>query len=123
MRNTNAVELEWNEVCAIVSKEIEETLGLHIQCKIKAIENSFWSADFIGYRLSLPKLCQLLQAVQATPEDWENELPEEGEVNVGGIGMVLAEKLVARHLHLTWEHRFIAEGSLWLVDVSEDHSC
>lgn len=38
---------------------------------------------------------------------------------VGGIGIVLAEKLIARHLHLTWEHHLITADSLWLVGVAD----
>lgn len=117
-----AVELRWPEVCDIVSEEIEELLGLHFQCKVNVIENSFWDVTFIGCRLPLPKLCQLLQATQATPEDWEDALPDEGGVDVGGIGIMLAEKLISRHLHLIWEHHLITVDSLWLVGVTADSS-
>ena len=114
-----AVELRWPEVGGIVAEEIKEVLGLQIQCKVNVVEGSFWDVTFTGYRLPLPKLCQLLQATQATPEDWEDALPDEGGVDVGGIGIVLAEKLISRHLKLTWEHHLIAEDSLWLVGVTD----
>ena len=114
-----AVELRWPEVGGIVAEEIKEVLGLQIQCKVNVVEGSFWDVTFTGYRLPLPKLCQLLQATQATPEDWEDALPDEGGVDVGGIGIVLAEKLIARHLHLTWEHHLITADSLWLVGVAD----
>ncbi len=118
-----AIELRWNDVCDIVTAEIEEILGTRVQCKINVIETSFWDVTFVGYRLPLPKLCQLLQATQATPEDWEDALPDEGGVDVAGIGIALAEKLVGRHLHLNWKQHLIAVDSLWLVDVAEDCSC
>ena len=95
-----AVKLGWDKVSSIVSDEIEKVLGLHVQCKINRVEDSFWSVSFIGYRLSLPKLCQLVQVTQPTSEDWEDALPDEGGVDVNGIGMVLCEKLVAQHLKL-----------------------
>ena len=114
-----AIELNWDEVRSIVSKEIKKILGLQIQCKVNVVEDSFWDVTFIGYRLPLSKLCQLLQATQATPEDWEDALPDEGGTDVGGIGIVLAEKLIARHLHLTWEHHLITMDSLWLVGVTD----
>ncbi len=116
-----AVELNWNEVRNIVSGEIEEILGIPVQCKVNVVENSLWDVTFIDYRLPLLKLCQLLQATQATPEDWEDALPDEGEVDVSGIGTVLAEKLVGRHLDLRWEHSLITADSLWLVGVAEDN--
>ncbi len=116
-----AVELKWSEVCDIVLKEIKEILGLSVQCKVNVVENSLWDVTFIGYRLPLPKLCQLLQATQATQEDWEDALPDEGETDVSGIGTVLAEKLVGRHLDLRWEHSLITADSLWLVGVAEDN--
>lgn len=114
------VELRWPEVGGIVAEEIKEVLGLQIQCKVNVVEGSFWDVTFTGYRLPLPKLCQLLQATQATPEDWEDALPDEGGVDVGGIGIVLAEKLISRHLKLTWEHHLITEDSLWLVGVTKN---
>ena len=114
-----AVELRWPEVSGIVAKEIKEVLGLQVQCKVNVVEGSFWDVTFTGYRLPLPKLCQLLQVTQATPEDWEDALPDEGCLDVGGIGIVLAEKLIARHLHLTWEHHLITADSLWLVGVAD----
>ena len=114
-----AVELSWDEVRNIVSKEIKKILGLQIQCKVNVVEDSFWDVTYTGYHLPLPKLCQLLQATQAAPEDWEDALPDEGGTDVGGIGIVLAEKLIARHLHLTWEHHLITADSLWLVGVAD----
>lgn len=114
-----AVELRWPEVGGIVAEEIKEVLGLQIQCRVNVVESSFWDVTFTEYRLPLPKLCQLLQATQATQEDWEDALPDEGCLDVGGIGIVLAEKLIARHLHLTWEHHLITADSLWLVGVAD----
>ena len=114
-----AVELNWDEVRSIVSKEIKKILGLQIQCKVNVVEDSFWDVTFTGYRLPLPKLCQLLQATQATQEDWEDALPDEGCLDVGGIGIVLAEKLISRHLKVTWEHHLITMDSLWLVGVTD----
>ena len=113
------VELRWPEVGGIVAEEIKEVLGLQIQCKVNVVEGSFWDVTFTGYRLPLTKLCQLLQATQATPEAWEDALPDEGGVDVGGIGIVLAEKLISRHLKLTWEHHLITADSLWLVGVAD----
>lgn len=117
-----AVRLGWDEVRGIVSDEIRDILGLQIQCRINIVEGSFWDVTLIGQHLPLPKLCQLLQVTQATPEDWEDALPDEGGVDVNGIGIVLAEKLISRHLNLTWEHHLITKDGLWLVDVdkSED---
>ena len=114
-----AVELSWDKVRSIVSEEIREILGLQIQCRVNVVDGSFWDVTFINCRLPLPKLCQLLQVTQATPEDWEDALPDEGGVDVGGIGIMLAEKLISRHLKFTWEHHLITEDSLWLVGVTE----
>lgn len=111
-----AVRPGWDEVRGIVSDEIRDILGLQIQCRINIVEGSFWDVTLIGQRLPLPKLCQLLQVTQATPEDWEDALPDEGGVDVNSIGIVLAEKLIERHLNLPWEHHLITEDSLcWSV--------
>lgn len=114
-----AVELSWDKVRSIVVEEIREILGLQIQCRVNVVDGSFWVVTFINCRLPLPKLCQLLQAAQATPEDWEDALPDEGGVDVGGIGIVLAEKLISRYLKLTWEHHLITADSLCLVGVTD----
>ncbi len=119
MKDKRAVGMGWDEVRGIVSDEINDILGLHIQCRINLAEGSFWDVTFTDYRLSLPKLCQLLQETQATPEDWEDALPDEGEKDVNGIGIVLAEKLIGRHLKLTWKHHLITPDDLWLIDVAE----
>lgn len=119
MKDKRAVGMGWDEVRGIVSDEINDILGLHIQCRINVAEGSFWDVTFADYRLSLPKLCQLLQETQATPEDWEDALPDEGEKDVNGIGLVLAEKLIGRHLKLTWKHHLITPDDLWLIDVAE----
>ena len=113
------VELMWPEVGGIVAEEIKEILELQIQCRVNVVDGSFWDVTFINCRLPLPKLCQLLQTTQATPEDWKDALPDEGGVDVNSIGIMLAEKLISRHLKLTWEHHLITEDSLWLVGVTE----
>ena len=115
-----AVKLSWDKVGSIVSEEIKKILRLHIQCQINRIKDSFWSITFINYRLPLPKLCQIVQTTQPTLEDWEDALPDDGGVDVNGIGMMLTEKLVARHLKRTWEHHLITEDSLWLVGIAKD---
>ena len=116
----SAIELSWSKVCSIISEEIKKTLGLQVQCRANVEKGFFWSVSFINYRLPLPRLCQLVQTTQPTLEDWEDELPDDGGVDVNGIGIILAEKLVARHLKLTWEHHLITEDSLWLVGVTKD---
>ena len=51
---SRAVRLSWDKVCGIVSKEIEEILGVRIQCRINVAASSFWDLTFINYRLPLP---------------------------------------------------------------------
>ena len=115
-----AVKLNWDKVSSIISKEIEDILGFHVQCKPNVVEHYFWSMEFVNYRLPLPKLCQIVQTTQPTPEDWEDAMPDDGGVDVTGIGMALCEKLVAHYLKLDWEHSLITEDSLWLVGVTKD---
>ncbi len=119
MNEKRAIQLGWDEVCDIVSAEIEEILGLHISCGVNIVEAVAWAVVFEGCRLPLPGLCQLLQITQATPEDWAITLPCDGERDVNDIGMELAEKLIGRHLCLTWEQHLITEDSLWLVGVTD----
>ena len=116
-----AVQLSWSEVCNIVSEEIEKILELHVQCEASISDNSYWCIKFIDYRLPLPMLRQLLQAAQATPEEWEDAMPDEGCID-SELGMELSERLIARHLKLAWEHHLITEDSLWLIGVTKDVS-
>lgn len=115
-----AIKLSWDKVASIVSEEIESIVGLHVQCKPNVVEHYFWSIEFVGYRLPLPKLCQIVQVTQPTPEDWEDAMPDDGGVDINGIGMALCENLVARHLKRIWEHCLITEDSLWLVGVAKE---
>lgn len=115
------IELSWSKVCGIVSEEIESILGLRIQCQAIISDDSHWCVKFVDYRLPVPKLRQLLQAVQATPEEWEDAMPDEGTID-SELGMALSERLIARHLNLAWEHRLITQDSLLLVGVTKD-SC
>ena len=115
----SAVQLGWDEVCNIVAEEIERILGLQLPCKVNIMDDAVCAVMLDGCRLPLPNLCQLLQVTQATPEDWVIALPNEGERDVNDIGMELAEKLIGRHLSLTWEEHLITEDSLWLVGVTD----
>lgn len=115
-----ALKLGWDEVVSIVTLELKKVLGIQLQCKISLTEDEYWDVEFIDYRMPLPKLCQVLQAVEAAPDDWETVLPDEGAVDVRDLGMCAAEKLIGKHLHLSWEHRIIDEDGLWLVGVMSD---
>lgn len=117
----HALKLSWDEVCRIVSDEIEKILGIRVSCKASVVEMDFWALEFNDCRISLPNLCQLLQAAQAVPEDWEEALTVERETSsVRDIGMLLAQKLISRHLKLIWEHALAIDDSLWLIGVTED---
>jgi hypothetical protein len=113
-----AIELKWRDVCDIASDEIKDILGLRIPCGADVTGTEFWALTFEDRCLPLPKLCQLLQAIQATPDDWEDALPDEGGTDVNALGMVQAEKLIGRNLKISWKHRLITADSLWLVGVT-----
>ena len=117
----SVIELSWSKVCGIVSAEIKDILGLDVQCQAIISDDSHWCVRFIGCRLPLPMLRQLLQAAQATPEEWEDAMPDEGSID-SELGMELSERLIARHLNIAWAHRLITEDSLLLVCASKD-SC
>lgn len=119
MIEKRAIKLDWEDVCAMVAAEIKNIIGVEAICKVKPMELEYWEITFGGCRLPLPKLCLLLQGVQASLGDWEDSLPDEGRTAVDGLGMVLSEKLLSRHLKLTWEHGLILEDSLWLVGISK----
>ena len=117
----HALKLSWDEVCRIVSDEIEKIIGIRVSCKASVLEMDFWALEFNDCRISLPNLCQLLQAAQAAPEDWEEALTVERETSsVRDIGMFLTQKLLSRHLKLAWEHALAIGDSLWLIGVTEE---
>lgn len=117
-----AVRLAWNDVCQIVSEELKTILGVGTACQANHVEHEYWDASFVGYRLPLQKLCQLMQEVQAAPDDWEDALPDEATSTVPCLGMALSEKLLARHLQISWEHSFILADGLWLVGAKDCQS-
>lgn len=117
-----AVELTWDEVCQIVLEEITTILGIETDCKATYVENEYWDVSFVSYRLPSQNLCQLLHEVRATPSDWEDALPDEAMPTVPCLGMALSEKLLARHLQITWEHSLIVADGLWLVGAKDYQS-
>lgn len=118
MTEKRALKLPWPQVCESISADIEAILGISIECKASVIEDEFWDVALQNCRLPMAKLCQLLFAVSASPEDWERTIPDEGE-DVSCFGMALAEKLLSKRLNLVWEHHLITEDGLWLVGVAE----
>lgn len=114
-----AVKLNWKEVCKIVSEEIKEILDIQVQCRVNVTEKELWAIMFDDFRLPLPKLCQILQAAQASLEEWEDALPDEGGTTVGDIGMGLTRKLIRRYLKVDWEFDIALEDCLWLIDVTD----
>lgn len=113
-----AVNLSWQEVCKIVSEEIKEILDIQVRCIANVTEKELWAIMFDDFRLPLPKLCWLLQVTQASLEDWEDALPDEGGATISDIGMVLAGKLISRHLKIVWQYQMAVKDSLWLIGVT-----
>ncbi len=116
------VKLAWDEVCQMVSEEIITILGVETFCEVDYVEHEYWSLSFTNYRLPLQMLCQLMQEIQAAPDDWEDALPDEATSTVPCLGMALSEKLLARHLQISWEHSFILADGLWLVGAKDYQS-
>ena len=57
--------------------------------------------------------------MEATPDDWEEALPDEGGGDIDALGMTQAEKLIGRNLKIVWQYRLITADSLWLVGVTD----
>lgn len=114
-----ALKLQWQIIGSMVSEESRDIFGICSQCKALVVEEEYWDAGFIDYRLPLPKLCQLLEYLQIPPEVWAEVLPTEGETDTAYLGMTLSEKLLERHLRITWEHHLIMKEGLWLVGVQD----
>lgn len=119
MQEERAIKLPWDEVSRIISTEIEQVVGIKIQCKSRVAENEFWSIEFTDQHLSLPQYCQFLQAMNPTAEDWVDALPDEVRPEIKDIGPYTGEIIIAKHLQIAWEHRVIARDALWLVGVTE----
>jgi len=114
-----AIKLNWPDVCIIITHEIKKILGVHMLCKAYVGDECFWNAVFINRRLSLPELCSLLQAVQLTPEEWIENFPEKGSMDIPDISMVLSEKLLSIHLKFIWEHSLSVPDGLWLIGIKK----
>ena len=78
MIEKRAIKLDWQDVCTMVAAEIKNIIGVESVCKVKPMELEYWEITFGGCRLPLPKLCLLLQGVQASLGDWEDSLPGGG---------------------------------------------
>lgn len=121
MQEMRAIKLPWHELGEIFSEMIADVLGIQIQCKAIAKEGLWWP-EFVDYRMPLPELCRLVQTLHPTVEDWEDALPDEGEADVKTIGMYIAEKLLGKHLDLTWEHSLVTANGLLLVGATDSRS-
>lgn len=118
----HALKLSWNEACQIVSDEIEAILGIQVSCSASVLDTDFWAMEFKDCHVPLAKICQLLQIVQATPEDWDDALLDKRDTAVRDISMFLTQKLISRHLNLVWEHALAIDDSLWLIGVTKDEA-
>ena len=118
----HALKLSWNEACQIVSDEIEAILGIQVSCSASVLDTDFWAMEFKDCHVPLAKICQLLQIVQATPEDWDDALLDKRDTAVRDISMFLTQKLISRHLKLAWEHALSIDDSLWLIGITEDEA-
>lgn len=114
-------KLSWHEVDTIFSEMVCEILGTQVPYKAIPKEEGLWWIEFEGYRIPLPELRWLVQTLHPTAEDWEDALPDEGESDVGSLGMFIAEKLLGHHLGLVWEHGLATENGLLLVDVKDSN--
>ena len=120
-REVRTVKLSWDEIGAIFTGMVCEIVGVHVSCKAVPKEDGLWWIAFQNYRMPLPELCRLVQTFHPTVEDWEDALPDEGESDVGSIGMIIAGKLLGNHLGLMWEHSFVTKDELLLVDVKDSN--
>ena len=103
----------------MISQEIEEILGIRLQCKFYREETQYWDIGFVDGRLPLSKLFKLLRIAGVAPDDWIRNFPSEVGTDVPDIGMALSEKLLSRHIQYTWEHSLVTANGLWLVGVNE----
>lgn len=120
MREKRSIKLPWEDVCTIISSEIERVVGIQIQCKANVADNEFWAVEFNDRHLSLPQFCQLMQSMQPTSKDWEYAMMGEIGADIKDMGPFTGEKIIGRHLHITWEHRLITTDALWLVGITEN---
>lgn len=121
-QEVRTIKLPWHEIDTIFTEMACEILGVRVSCKAVPKEEGLWWIAFQNYRMPLPELCRLVQTLHPTVEDWEDALPDEGEPDVGSIGMFIAEKLLGKHLGLVWEHSLMTEDGLLLVDVKDSNS-
>ena len=69
--------------------------------------------------MRISEFYKLLQSIGANRDAWDEALYNKDMVNVGYTGMILAELLLGRGVHVSWEQCLITEDSLWLVGVTE----
>lgn len=111
-------KLSWAEVGEIMAEEVSAILGRTVPCSAKSEDTSYWGCSFAD-PISLTELCMILQSVHATKEEWEDALPDEGDITIHDMGWNLGEKLLRRNLGVFWECRYIAEDALYLLGVQD----
>lgn len=119
MQEMRSIRLSWDEVSRILSAEIERILGVKIECKINVADEEFWDVEFVNQHLPLPEYCHFIHSLAPILDDWADALPDEVRPDIGSMGPYTGEKIIGHHLHITWEHRLIAEDGLWLIGIAE----
>lgn len=112
-------KLSWDEVGTIISGMACEIVGVHVSCKAVPQEEGLWWIAFQNYRMPLPELCRLVQTLHPTVEDWKDALPDEGESDVGSIGMFISTTpLLGATLLMTFTAGKLYSSELMARDIS-----
>lgn len=112
--------LPWSCITDVLTDQIQKILGRTILSQARPMDHDYWGVRAKGTKFTLEELHCLLDWASATPEEYEETLPVEGETETHDIGMNLCRKLFWLASKSEWQCEGVTEEGLWLVGVSND---
>ena len=114
-----ARKLLWQEAAESVQTLVEDVLHKEVPCKMRSEDDNYWTLYSETHKFSVQELEQLLRAVPATKDAWEETIPQDGTDSYS-VGMELSRLLLKQALPGDWLQEYCTEEGIWLLDF---HYC
>lgn len=120
-QEVRARKIGWLEVGSAIKSELKVLLGKDIDCIACQEDYDYWAVRFVGYRMPIAEVEQLLEILDAGKEmrDESIPLPEDKQTTVGSIGMHMSRTLLRKAMQCDWKLELPEAKAMWLLDISE----
>ena len=118
-----AICFTWDLLTNILIEEIENILDEEIEGNARMDDSDYWAFKAVGKGVSLEKVKNILDDLNAPADIIENclPIPEERGEYTKELSKDVCDMLLERHLGYRWKCQHITEDSLWILgDIKED---